>query len=196
MTANQTMVYHLRLALRDIDPPIWRSLVVPNTITLAKLHRVFQVTMGWQFCHLHQFVVGDELRGTHYGEPFPGEGKAPPIFDHRRIPLRSIASKIGDTFLYEYDFGDSWWHMVTVEAMEPLRFDSTVPWCLDGQRACPPEDCGGVRGYQGLLDDQPFPLEMWAGPFEPEVFSVSQANSALALLVSLEGPLVPSKRVH
>lgn len=67
MMANQTTAYHLRLTLRDIDPPIWRSLVVPSTITLAKLHRVFQVTMGWQFSRLHQFVVGDEWEGTHSG---------------------------------------------------------------------------------------------------------------------------------
>jgi hypothetical protein len=150
--------------------------------------------MGWQFSHLHQFIVGDYYQGTHYGEPDPeNDDESLLIHDHRRAQLSKIAPREDATFLYEYDFGDSWKHMVTVERIASLSDDAPVPWCIDGARACPPEDCGGVGGYQHLLEvlqdqshDEHRWLREWAGHFEPEVFSVPQVNSALALLISLE----------
>ncbi len=193
MNRSGDTVYQLHLHLLGIEPQVWRRIVVPGSVSLWKLHRIFQVTMGWHFSHLHQFIVGDYYQGIHYGEPDPEDEDEMPMQDHRRALLRKIAPRKGSTFLYEYDFGDSWKHAVTVEQIEPRTPDSIVPWCMEGARACPPEDCGGTGGYQHLLEvlgnrqhSEYRWLREWADHFEPEVFSVPQVNSALALLISLD----------
>ncbi len=105
-----------------------------ETQHLLTLHQMLQVVMGWQNSHLHQFIVGK----TDYGEPDPEYGDT--MKDERRVRLRAIARKEGDSFLYEYDFGDGWRHVITVENIQPMTDYMVVPWCLDGARACPPED--------------------------------------------------------
>ncbi len=181
-------VYELDIRLIGIEPPIWRRITVSDRITLAALHHVLQVVMGWENYHLHQFIVGE----TRYGEPDPDFDDID-IQDDRRVKLRDIAHEKGDSFVYEYDFGDSWQHQVTVEDTWPRTENSLVPRCIDGRRACPPEDCGGTSGYQNLIEalaDRRHPehreLRLWAGRhYDPELFSVQAVNSALAMLVAL-----------
>jgi hypothetical protein len=178
------VVYQLHIRLAYIEPPIWRRLAVSGQVTLFGLHRMLQVVMGWENYHLHQFIVGK----TYYGEPDPDY--EPEMKSDRRVRLRGIAPEEGASFIYEYDFGDSWRHVITVEHIEPLTRDMIVPRCLDGARACPPEDCGGVGGYERLLEalrDRRHPehkeLRAWAGAhFDPELFSLQAVNSALANL--------------
>jgi hypothetical protein len=180
-------VYELDIRLTGIEPPIWRRIVVSDKISLAALHHVLQVVMGWEHSHLHEFIVGE----THYGEPDPEFGDD--MKDDRYVRLRDIAREKGASFLYVYDFGDGWQHRVTVEDISPRTEYSLVPRCLDGKRACPPEDSGGIGGYQNLVEalrDRRHPehreLRMWAGPhYDPELFSVQAVNSALAALVAL-----------
>jgi hypothetical protein len=110
--------------------------------------------------------------------------------DDRRTRLRGIARKEGANFLYEYDFGDGWRHVITVENIQPWTQESMVPRCLDGARTCPPEDCGGIGGYEHLLEALRNPrhpehkeMRAWAGKhFDPELFSLQAINSALAIL--------------
>ena len=181
------VVYQLHIQLASIEPPIWRRMVVSGQITLFGLHQMLQVVMGWENSHLHQFIVGK----TYYGEPDPEYGDT--MKDDRRVRLRAIAREEGASFIYEYDFGDGWRHVITVEDLQPLNEYMIVPRCLDGARACPPEDCGGIGGYAHLLEalrDRRHPehreLRAWVGKhYDPEVFSVQQANSALGMLVSL-----------
>ncbi len=168
-------------------PPIWRRIVVSGQITLFGLHQMLQVVMGWENSHLHQFIVGK----TYYGEPDPEYGDT--MKDNRRVRLRAIAREEGARFIYEYDFGDGWRHEITVEHIQPLNEYMIVPRCLDGARACPPEDCGGIGGYAHLLEalrDRRHPehkeLRAWVGKYyDPELFSLQQVNSALSMLVSL-----------
>ncbi len=182
-------VYELDIRLIGIEPPIWRRITVSDQITLASLHHVLQVVMGWEHSHLHHFIVGT----VHYGEPDPEFDDDLEMKDDRRVKLRDIAREKGANFVYEYDFGDSWQHRVTVEDIWPRTENSLVPRALDGRRACPPEDSGGIGGYQNLIEalrDRRHPehreLRMWAGPhYDPELFSVQAANSALAVLVAL-----------
>ncbi len=185
MAAPSTdVVYQLHIRLADIEPPIWRQIVVPGQGTLFRLHQMLQVVMGWENYHLHQFIVGS----THYGEPDPEFEDG--MKDDRRTRLRGIARKEGASFLYEYDFGDGWRHVITVENIQPWTQESMAPRCLDGARACPPEDCGGIGGYERLLEALRNPhhsehkeMRAWAGKhFDPELFSLQAVNSALAIL--------------
>ena len=110
--------------------------------------------------------------------------------DDRRVRLKKIAREEGASFLYEYDFGDGWRHVITVEHIMPETQNMRVPRCLDGARACPPEDCGGIGGYERLLEalrDPRHPdhkeLRRWVGArYDPELFSLQAVNSALAIL--------------
>ena len=140
--ARAHLEYTLYIRLAEIEPPIWRRIVVPANLTLHELHQVVQVTMGWTHSHLHQFIVPDTPDSIYYGEPSPEDDYF--HTDDRRVRLASIAPKEGATFVYEYDFGDSWRHEITVERITPTpQGELPYPWCLDGQRACPPEDVGG-----------------------------------------------------
>src|SRR5579864_7496527 len=110
--------------------------------------------------------------------------------DERRVRLRAIAHEEGASFIYEYDFGDGWRHVITVEKIEPLNEYMIVPRCLDGARACPPEDSGGIGGYAHLVEalrDRRHPehkeLRAWVGKhYDPELFSLQAVNSALGML--------------
>ena len=140
--------------------------------------------MGWQNAHRHQFTIDQ----TIYGVPDPKEESE--ITDERRTCLQHVAPQTGESFLYTYDVGESWQHQITVEAVLSWTNLLMVPSCLDGKRACPPEDCGGVGGYQRLVDalqQRRHPdhrrLRAWVGPqYDPEIFSVQAVNSALAVL--------------
>jgi len=102
-------IFQLRVSLVDVDPPIWRRLLVPQDVALPRLHAILQVAMGWTDSHLHQFKVG-ELRFAE-----PDDEHEPGPIDYRRITLDQIAPRRGSTCIYEYDFGDSWDHLIEVE---------------------------------------------------------------------------------
>ncbi|HEY6411807.1 MAG TPA: plasmid pRiA4b ORF-3 family protein, partial [Ktedonobacteraceae bacterium] len=132
----------------------------------------------------YQFIVGT----TRYGEPDPEY--EPEMKNDRRVRLRAIAREEDASFIYEYDFGDGWRHIITVEHIEPMTQEMIAPRCLDGARACPPEDCGGIGGYTHLLEalqNRRHPdhkmLRAWAGKhYDPELFSLQAINSALAVI--------------
>src|SRR5882724_1130682 len=186
--ARARLAYTLHIQLVAIEPAIWRRIVVPGSLTLPQLHHVFQVTMGWTHSHLHHFLVQDGENITYYGEPSPEDN-----YFHKNeqiVYLAQIAPKEGGTFIYEYDFGDAWKHEVLVEGIGlTSKNEPPYPDCLDGSRACPPEDCGGTSGFARFLEAWRNPLEPdhqqmreWVGrKYHPEVFSVPQVNSALAL---------------
>ncbi|MFZ4525149.1 MAG: plasmid pRiA4b ORF-3 family protein [Chlorobium sp.] len=144
-------IYQLKVTLMGSKPPIWRRILVADTITLGKLHTVMQAGMGWFDEHLHQFVFGREL----YGVPDEDEKDlffGMSVIDENMEILSSLLRKEKDSLTYEYDFGDGWQHKVTLEKI--LSFDSAIslPSCIKGKGACPPEDCGGIWGYRELVE--------------------------------------------
>ena len=124
--------------MREVEPLVERILDVPAAITLDELHEVLQVAIGWTDSHLHQFRTEDAV----YTVPFEDWGEDREV-DERGIRLSTLPTR----FVYAYDLGDNWQHDVEV-----LGRGDDQPGCVDGQGACPPEDCGGAGGYAELLD--------------------------------------------
>jgi len=171
-------VLHVRL--RYIEPPIWRRVEVPSRTSLADLHDVLITAMGWHDEHLHLFRRGERTFAP------AGSLDDDRCEDTRNVWVGELLPHVDDHLLWEYDFGDSWLHEVRVESIEPER--PPRPRLLAGQRACPPEDCGGPPGYEHLLEalaDPAHPehhvLREWSGPFDPEAFSAKRADRLLAL---------------
>lgn len=174
-------ILKLKVTLQDIRPPIWRRLLVPETITLEFLHEAIQAAMGWTGGHLHAF----DVLGRQYGDPTLLEDAD----NQARCRLNGLVKSGVKKFTYTYDFGDSWEHVIVVEGRETAVEGLAYPTCVTGKRNCPPEDCGGPWGYEELLEilkDPAHPereerLE-WldTDDFDPEAFSVTDANARLA----------------
>ena len=179
--STTALIYQLKIALKDIRPPIWRRVLVPGDVSLATLHRIIQAVMGWADYHLHEFAIGD----VNYGPPSPSDWY--PAKDERKATLSQVAPKEGMKFTYTYDFGDGWEHVITVEKRLPPDPDAHYPVCIAGKRACPPEDCGGVWGYANLLEIIQNPrheeyeemMEWLGGEFDPAAFDLEVVNRAL-----------------
>jgi len=185
--------HRLHIALAEIEPLIWRRVDVPSHVNLEELHRIIQAAMGWLDYHLHSFEIGERRYQLPNDENIDLDD--PPL-DERDITLRELPK--GTRFRYEYDFGDCWIHEILVEETHESDYDQAL--CSDGARACPPEDCGGVGGYQDLLqiisDPQHSEYEetlTWLGGFDPDAFRLQTVNSALVALYR-EPPRTPRKR--
>lgn len=142
-------VYQLKVSLEGTRPPIWRRLLVPGDLTLAQLHKIIQLVMGWTDSHLHQFIID----GTLYS--LPEQDELPPGLrpkNEATFTLQTLDRKIRNGFHYVYDFGDDWQHRITVEKVLEPGEDKRRPVLLAGRRACPPEDVGGIAGYVRLLE--------------------------------------------
>jgi hypothetical protein len=181
---SNTPIYQIKVTLCESKPPIWRRILVPSDITLAKLHRILQAVMGWTDSHLHQFIV----EGTYYGVPDPDDFIE--VKSERRVRLNQVVAGETYRFIYEYDFGDSWEHELLVEKIVPPEKGVRYPVCIKGKRACPPEDVGGVWGYAEFLEAIRDPehaehedyLEWIGGEFDPEAFDLDEINAALSHL--------------
>jgi hypothetical protein len=179
---EKSTVYQLKITLMDIDPPIWRRVVVPGEIRLSGLHNVIQEAMGWTNSHLHDFLI-EKKRYSKPDLEFDS-GKVLSESTHR---LSQVAERKGMRFFYEYDPGDGWGHEIVVEDIAPAMKKDFRPTCLDGDRACPPEDCGGPGGYEELVESMKGPDNErrrefidWLGEdFDPESFSLAETNKGL-----------------
>jgi hypothetical protein len=180
---NKTEIYQLKITLRGSKPPIWRRVQVRSDINLATLHRIIQEAMGWTDSHLHQFRVGE----TYYGVPDQDDFGFSETEDEKTAKLNQLLSRPKAKFIYEYDFGDSWEHEVLLEKILPPDPAVHYPVCIAGKRACPPEDCGGVWGYENFLEAIQNPdhpeheefVEWIGGSFDPEAFDIADVNRAL-----------------
>ena len=129
-------VHQLRITLLDVDPPIWRRVLVPSDATLGDLNFVLQATMGWTNSHLHQFTID----GADYSDP---QTEVDDTEDEFAVTLEEVVPAERARFTLLYDFGDGWEHEVVVEKILPREPGQRLPRCLAGERARPPEDCGG-----------------------------------------------------
>lgn len=175
-------VLQLHIELRHLKPKIWRRVLVPDTITLARLHGVIQAAFQWSGGHLHEFIAGDERYGSaDLDHDLGGEVRS------ERTRLLSAVPP-SRTIDYVYDFGDYWLHRVKVEKALPLP-GVKLPVCVAGANAAPPDDCGGPPGYMDFVEimgDPQHPeheeMKRWIGRdnWDPTAFDIDHVNSRLA----------------
>ncbi len=173
-------IYQLKITLTGIDPPIWRQIEVPSSIKLCCLHTAFQVVMGWTDSHLHQF----EKDGKKWGIVQLQEEN---VLDDGDVMLAEVLTTEGETMVYLYDFGDYWRHEVFLEKIVLAGDAAKAPMCFGGERRCPVEDVGGVRGYQHFLevilnpkDEQYAQFVRWAGGHFIDEFDLKAVNKKLS----------------
>jgi hypothetical protein len=190
----KTKIFEITIELRDVRPAVLRRVQVPGGMSLAGLHEVVQVAMGWTDSHLHEF----EIDGAPYGQPDPDSG-ADEVADEAKTVLFRLVGQ-GDRMTYVYDFGDGWTHRLTVEKVLPPEPGVRYPRCVSGRGACPPEDVGGPWGYEEFVAAMADPAHPehghyrdWVGgTFDPAAFDVDSVNTALAALAW--SPLAASAR--
>jgi Plasmid pRiA4b ORF-3-like protein len=172
-----------RVQLDDIQPAIWRSFQLDMEESFFDLHEIIQIVMGWENAHLFEFAIqGRKIGLLPEEEDIVGLGED--VEDSELVFLSDFELNIGDKIRYHYDFGDSWMHTLTVEKI--LTEDTETPLCLNGARACPPEDIGGVPGYLdflAILADPKHPdheeFQDWVEEFDAEAFDLAEANKDL-----------------
>jgi hypothetical protein len=176
------VIYQVKVTLSGVKPPVWRRLLVPSTVSLKKLHQILQIALGWTDSHLHEFEASGQTYGIPHSE-YPNTTK-----NEARVVLNQVLVKARDSLTYEYDFGDGWEHKVVLEKILPSAPGARLPSCIGGARACPPEDCGGIGGYEEFLEaiSDPFHaehdemLEWIGGDFDPNWFEQEEVNDELA----------------
>ena len=175
-------VFELRVEIQHVAPPIWRQLLVYGSTSLHGLHEMIQAAFGWENSHLYEFRLGRRRFHSPYEEQPRGSAATDAI-------LMELPLKPGSTLAYTYDFGDDWHHEIRVLAVRSHEPGAVYPICLDGARACPPEDSGGPPGYEQLLAilanrKHPDHRERreWVGAhFNPETFDMRAVNRVLEL---------------
>lgn len=176
------MVYQVKIALQGSEkPPIWRRILITDDITFWDFHLMIQAAMGWWNAHLFVFQPD---RDTRIGIPFDDFGE--PDDDAKKIKLKKYFNQEGAKMRYEYDFGDDWQHTLTLEKILAKDAKIKYPQLIKGKGMCPPEDCGGIWGYYGLIDiindpnhEQHEDMREWLGIEKSEVFDPADFDLAV-----------------
>lgn len=179
----------LRIELLDVAPLVWRRVLVSNQWTLASLHSYLQWVMGWTDSHAHEFQVGASVVAPDWWIDEIGlDGDASHYHDERRVSVAAVVSELGarGEFEYRYDMGDGWRHRIVVESPPSIwtNKDQSLPVCIAGENACPPEDVGGPPGYALFLEilgdrkhEQHDDMLRWiGGVFDSKGFDLNRIN--------------------
>jgi len=172
----------VRIELADTDPPIWRQVEVPTSITLKVLHDIVQATIGWFDYHLWEFTIGEQ----RYGLPMDEDWGTEPRKEAIKVRLRDVLHPRKTVIDYTYDFGDNWEHRITVTDVRPGEPGVGYPRYIGGERNGPPEDCGGIPGFYDKLEarvDSNHPdheeIVEWLDDYDPETIEELPIKYAL-----------------
>ena len=186
MRKSFAKIYQFKISLKGIKPSIWRRIHVPDIYSFWDLHVAIQDAMGWQDCHLHDFSIRNPRTNVkeRIGIPDEDDEFELNILQGWELLIADYFSTKNNTATYVYDYGDNWEHTVKFEKILPRAKETKYPRCTDGERACPPEDCGGIHGYVEFLEtimnpghDQYENMLHWAGmDFEPERFAPNNVH--------------------
>lgn len=188
MTKKSSQIYQFKITLEDITPKIWRRILVPENYSFWDLHVAIQCAMGWTDSHLHQFTIIDPKDGEECYIGMPDDesfiGDAPTVKLEQKEIINNYFTADDCECCYEYDFGDCWTHNIRLEKVLPAMSDCKYPICTAGKRACPPEDCGGIYGYEEFLaaiqdpkhEEHENMLEWVGGNFDPDEFDTQKVH--------------------
>lgn len=168
-----------KVTLLHITPPIWRRIIIPENYSFYDFHVAIQDSLGWLDYHLHAFELSKTSK-FQIGLPSPDGDDFNEIKPGWEIKIKKYITKEGHKIRYEYDFGDGWEHKIEFEKI--IDQEIKKPKCIDGARACPPEDCGGVGGYENFCDimkkkkgKEYKEMKKWyGGDYDPEKFDPSK----------------------
>lgn len=182
-----TQIATVRIDLQDSEPPIWRVVEVPTSVTLKVLHDIVQVTMGWFDYHLWEMVIG----GQTYGLPMDEDWGTVPRKPASRTRLRDVLQPGVTRIDYTYDFGDNWQHTLIVSDVRAGDAGTPYPRFIAGERDCPPEDCGGIQGFYEMLEaradpDHPDHAEIreWLDGYDPDALDIFPVEVALGRIAA------------
>ena len=175
----------LKVELEDIEPKIWRRIIVDENTSLYKLHYIIQLAFGWENCHLYEFESDQYFFGNVDLWDIAEEGGH--VEDDRSVMVKELLNDSHKSINYLYDMGDSWMHIITLEKFDKENTLVKAPYCVAGERNCPPEDCGGVPGYYYLLEVLKKPkskeckeLTEWlGGKYNPTKIDFDEINNVL-----------------
>lgn len=184
MKKKFNQVYQFKIMVKDIKPPIWRRIQVPETYTFWDLHVAIQDAMGWLDYHLHEFEMVDPSSGLKVNIGIPDDDYGQEILPGWKQKIAEYFSMENLSADYTYDFGDNWVHKIQLEKILPREKDVNYSICIKGRRACPPEDCGGAWGYEDFLkiikdpnhEEYERMLEWVGRGFDPEYFDVKDVH--------------------
>ncbi|MFH1395172.1 MAG: plasmid pRiA4b ORF-3 family protein [Candidatus Omnitrophota bacterium] len=177
-------IFRFKIILDDILPQIWRTIVVESDITFYQFHLIIQEAMGWTNSHLHEFSDG----GFRIGDTSEDvcDFDDPPQWDEKGKKISDYFSREKTKLSYTYDFGDNWEHSIILEATEPVQKGIKYPYCIDGARACPPEDCGSIPGYYRVIEilsdskhEEYEEMKEWSGDFNSEHFDKKEVTEGM-----------------
>ena len=179
---DRALVLHLQVC--DCNPPIWRRLLVRESMWLSDLHEAIQIMFAWCDYQTHAFTVGHTLLGN----PFKRDGVV--VEDDRQVTLQDIQLGECREIVYDYHFCEGWRVWIRVEGIRPVKKGQFYPCCLSGARAGPPEDCGGVDAYHDMLEAirEPYSelgrewLEWLGDDADTERCDIAEINKALKAL--------------
>ena len=184
----------LCVTLLGIETPIWRRLRMSANMTLDQLHYAIQGSFGWENCHLHAFTIGGKTYSSNQPAPTGLFGETGDQ-DSKKVTIADLIEQKIKKFTYEYDFGDSWTHEIKIEKAIPCAKQIKATECIDGKRNCPPEDCGGIWGYEEFvkaMKNKKHPehrdlIDWYGGPFDPDKFSLQNANKLIKSYQKYQG---------
>lgn len=184
MTTKNQNVYQFKITLKEIQPKIWWRIQVPAYYRFWDFHVAIQDAMRWLDYHLNQFEIINPKTGDKELIGIPDDEDFESIIPEEKVKISKYFLFPKDKANYEYDFGDWWVHEIVLEKILPAVIGNKYPQCIEGARACPPEDCGGVWGYEELLEVISNPkheeykerMEWLGGKYNPEDFDPNSVS--------------------
>jgi hypothetical protein len=182
------------VSLADTNPAIWRRLRLSSDMSLDDLHLAIQGAFGWMGSHMHQFTIGKGKTFSSVGIS-DGDGGPKPK-DSKHVLLSSLVKEKQMHFSYEYDFGDSWIHLISIESVKPIKKSLSAPECVAGERCAPPEDCGGAPGFEEfkeIMANKKHPeygekKEWYGSNFIVDKFNLGQTNKRIKKFIAKAPP--------
>jgi Plasmid pRiA4b ORF-3-like protein len=195
--SEQTQEVIFKVVLAETDPVVWRRIKLSSKMTLDDLSRAIQGAFAWMGGHGHQFNFGKgELYSSNdFGDA--GDNMGFPIpKDSKHVRLSEFLNPKHKPFKYEYDFGDSWLHVVSIESVTPMERPIKDPECIAGENSAPPQDCGGTPGFENFKkimankrDSEHSSMRDWyGGDFNPQQFNMGETNKRIKKFISRAPP--------